>query len=295
MFYQNKFQNEETPAQTLLSCYTYAGGPEGKVARHCHSYYEISFIVKGKRYEILNDKRYEVGDLSLFFIPPLTIHGLNNITGVEDVVIQFDHQFLRNSSGMFDNRYILRPANGRGDYLQLDPSDEKCRILDSIRQYCRVRDMLADRDDDLPDEKIYVALIINSLCLQLISLMIRDGLLVVDVRGAAYSDIVTLNTLINEMLARPEKRISMQEASRAVGISYSHFSRLFEKTTGFKYSVFRNLLRIRQAEELLLTTSMPVSEVAAAIGIDTISYFTRLFKQINGVSPIAYRKKWKRP
>jgi AraC-like DNA-binding protein len=114
-----------------------------------------------------------------------------------------------------------------------------------------------------------------------------------EVRGILVG--ASWNTLINEMLARPEKRISMQEASRAVGMSYSHFSRLFEKTTGFKYSVFRNLLRIRQAEELLLTTSMPVSEVAAAIGIDTISYFTRLFKQINGVSPIAYRKKWKRP
>jgi AraC-like DNA-binding protein len=35
---------------------------------------------------------------------------------------------------------------------------------------------------------------------------------------------------------------------------------------------------------------MPVSEVAAAIGIDTLSYFTRLFKQINGIPPIAYRK-----
>ncbi|HEY8500090.1 MAG TPA: AraC family transcriptional regulator [Clostridia bacterium] len=292
MFFQNTFQNEEVPAHTLLSCHTYTDGPDGKVARHCHSYYEISYIIRGKRYEILNDKRYEVGDFSLFFIPPLAVHGLNNITDVEDVVIQFDHQFLRNSSSLFNNRYMLRAASGQGDYFQLEPSDEICRILDSIRRLCHIRDSFSDKNNDFPDEKIYISFNINSLCLQLISLMLRDGMLAIDVNSAAYSDIITLNSLINEILAHPEKKISMQEASRTVGMSYSHFSRFFEKLTGLNYTVFHNLLRIRQAEELLLTTSMPVSEVAAAIGIDTLSYFTRLFKQINGIPPIAYRKKY---
>jgi AraC-like DNA-binding protein len=292
MYYQNTFQQQEPPSQAHLSCYTYAGDPNGNVSRHCHSYYEISYIIRGKRYEILNNSRYEVGDNSLFFIPPLVVHNLNNITDVEDVVIQFDHQFLRNSSSLFENRYLIKPAKEQGAYFQLEPSDDICQIFKSIKQFCHMRDVLADKDDTFSNEKFCLALNINSLCLQLISLLLSEKKLMIDINGVTYSDIISLNPIINEILDHPEKPIRMQEASRTVGMSYSHFSRFFEKITGFHYANFNNLLRIHRAEELLLTTSLPISEVAAAIGIDTISYFTRLFKQINGEAPSSYRRKY---
>ncbi len=293
MYYQNTFQQQEPPSQAHLSCYTYTGDSHGNVSRHCHSYYEISYIIQGKRYEMLNNTRYEVGTNSLIFIPPLVIHNLHNITDVEDVVIQFDHQFLRNSSTLFDNRYLLKPMAEQGDYFQLEPSDDLCQILKSIKDFCHLRDTLANKDDSFLNEKFCLALNLNSLCLQLISLMLSKKKLVIDMNGATYSDIISLNPLINKILAHPEKQISMQEASHIVGMSYSHFSRFFEKITGFHYANFNNLLRINRAEELLLTTSMPISEVAAAIGIDTLSYFTKLFRQINGITPSSYRKKYK--
>lgn len=298
MNFQDTFQQSEQPSQTYLSCYTYTGDANSNYPRHCHSYYEISYIIRGKRYETLNDSRYEVGSNSLFFIPPLAIHNLSNKTDVEDVVIQFDHHFLRNSSILFDNRYIMKPTKGHEEYFQLEPSDNICQIFETIRHYCHMRDVINKQDiynknnDVYFKERFSIDLSLNSLCLQLITAMLKSEKLCIDMNGAAYSDIINLNPLISEILAHPEKPISMQAASRAVGMSYSHFSRFFEKVTGFHYTNFCNLLRIRHAEELLLTTSLPISEVAAAIGIDTISYFTKLFKQINGAAPSSYRKKY---
>lgn len=292
MNFQNTFQQLEQPSQTYLSCYTYTGDANNNYPRHCHSYYEISYMIRGKRYETLNNSRYEVGSNSLFFIPPLTIHNISNITDVEDVIIQFDHQFLRNSSILFDNRYVMKPTKSQGEYFQLEPSDNICQIFNAIRYQCHMRDLIIKKSDAFFKEKFSTDLNLNSLCIQLIATMLNEDKLYIELNGAAYSDIINLNPLISKILAHPEKPINMQAASRIVGMSYSHFSRFFEKATGFQYTNFCNLLRIRHAEELLITTSLPITEVAAAIGIDTISYFTRLFKQINGATPSSYRKKY---
>ena len=47
---------------------------------------------------------------------------------------------------------------------------------------------------------------------------------------------------------------------------------------------------ILKAKILLKGTELPLSEVAAAVGILDQSYFTRKFKQHEGVTPSLYRK-----
>lgn len=289
MNYQTTFQQAEQPSQTNLSCQSYIGSPSGGFPKHCHSYYELSYICQGRRYETLNHTRYEVSEHSLIFIPPLAIHGLQNQTAVEDVVIQFSQPFLRHTSALFNPNCRLHPVKEHGYFFQLNPQDELCRILDSIRQICNLR--RCNSDASLQD-KIQLDLKQHSLCINLISAMLENGLLTIDPNGASYSEIISLDPLIHELLQHPGEPLSMQKASHMAGLSYSHFSRVFTRITGFHYANFCNLLRIRQAEELLLTTSLSITEVAAAIGIDTLPYFTRLFKQINGESPSAYRKRY---
>ena len=290
MKYQTTFQQAEQPSQTHLSCGTYIGDSVGSYPKHCHSYYELSYIFHGQRYETINSTRYEVGDHSLFFIPPLAIHNINNHTEVEDLVIQFSHQFLRNSSVLFDKHSILKVHNNEEGYFQLDSSHNLCFILEQIKHFTLLKNATQTNANSSFQEKFRLDLKINSLCLDLISTLLADEMIEIDSDGANYSEIISLDPLINELLANPGKTINMQKASHMAGMSYSHFSRIFEKITGFHYTEFCNLLRIRQAEELLLTTSLPIAEVAAAIGIDTLSYFTRLFKKMNGSSPSSYRK-----
>jgi len=82
----------------------------------------------------------------------------------------------------------------------------------------------------------------------------------------------------------------MDTAARKSGLSYYTFSRHFKTATGFNYSEYCNMLRMQHAENLLINTNMPVSEVANAVGITTFSYFSRMFKDMNGMSPSAYRQ-----
>ncbi|MRZ57839.1 helix-turn-helix domain-containing protein, partial [Parabacteroides distasonis] len=45
-----------------------------------------------------------------------------------------------------------------------------------------------------------------------------------------------------------------------------------------------------EAKRMLTYTDLPVSEIAARLNYDTVSYFIRSFRQHAGQTPLAYRK-----
>ena len=55
-------------------------------------------------------------------------------------------------------------------------------------------------------------------------------------------------------------------------------------------SAYISAQRMRRAAELLHHKDMPVSAVAQAVGIQSLSQFTRMFRQVYGLPPGAYRK-----
>ncbi len=73
-------------------------------------------------------------------------------------------------------------------------------------------------------------------------------------------------------------------------MSEAHFFRLFKQEIGFSPVEYKNLLRVRKAEELLLDEECGVGEVADLLGFENACYFSRIFKKITGIPPIEYRK-----
>jgi len=78
--------------------------------------------------------------------------------------------------------------------------------------------------------------------------------------------------------------------ARAVGASEAHLQRSFRAVYGESLLGFVQGLRLRAARRLLATTDMPIHAVAAAVGFESQSYFTRLFAREVGVPPARYRR-----
>lgn len=87
--------------------------------------------------------------------------------------------------------------------------------------------------------------------------------------------------------------ISRSELAKLANVTPEHFSRVFHKETGHTYSAYVNLLRIRKSQQLMLTVSSQLSQIANILGYEESSYFSRKFKQIVGISPAAYKRKEK--
>lgn len=84
-------------------------------------------------------------------------------------------------------------------------------------------------------------------------------------------------------------------------ITVAELSKQFHVSRQILYSIFklefndtiRNFIlkkRLQKAQELLLTTQIPISDVAMGVGFTDYNYFIRFFKKRVGMSPLQYRK-----
>ena len=72
--------------------------------------------------------------------------------------------------------------------------------------------------------------------------------------------------------------------------SESTLSRTTLRLTGQSFSALLQRKRFDKAAELLETTMLPVSDIAAAVGYECQSFFYRRFQSIYGCSPASYRR-----
>lgn len=87
--------------------------------------------------------------------------------------------------------------------------------------------------------------------------------------------------------------LSVEQLAYEAELSPSYFRMLFKSFTGYSPLQYQNYVRIKRAQDLLNTGSFSVAEVAGMVGVQDVYYFSRLFKNVTGVSPSHMYKKAK--
>jgi AraC-like DNA-binding protein len=87
--------------------------------------------------------------------------------------------------------------------------------------------------------------------------------------------------------------LTLKELANHSGQSVSYYSRVFKEKTGQSPLNYFLQLKIKKACELLDQTELNIGQVAAELGYDDRYYFSRLFKKIQGIAPVIYRKQQK--
>lgn len=83
--------------------------------------------------------------------------------------------------------------------------------------------------------------------------------------------------------------LSLGKVAGAIHISPNYLSTLFKEKIGQNFSEYLADVRIRQAEKLLVTTDLSVTEIASRVGYQNINYFSMIFKKITNMSPSKYQ------
>jgi AraC family transcriptional regulator len=99
-----------------------------------------------------------------------------------------------------------------------------------------------------------------------------------------------LKVLTDYIEANLGNAISLAELASIAGMSQSQLVRAFRASTGntpIEYVVRR---RIKEARRLLVSTGVPVSEIAVGLGFADQSHFTRRFRVATGATPAQFRR-----
>ena len=95
--------------------------------------------------------------------------------------------------------------------------------------------------------------------------------------------------LIEKNIAEP---LSVPQIAAALGASQRQLERQFRQAMGCTVVQFGTLVRLQHARVLLISTQLPVREVATASGFNTLSHFAHAFGACFGRRPSDYRQGW---
>jgi YesN/AraC family two-component response regulator len=87
--------------------------------------------------------------------------------------------------------------------------------------------------------------------------------------------------------------LSLKDIAKEINVHKGYLSSVFKKEVGEPVSQYINRLRIKEAKELLSITDYSLLEISSMLGYNSQSYFTRVFKQIDGIGPKEFRVRYK--
>ena len=86
------------------------------------------------------------------------------------------------------------------------------------------------------------------------------------------------------------KKITLKSICRELHVNTSYFSYLFSHEMGQSFVEYLTGLRLEKAAVLLSGTDMSVLDISSSCGFESQSYFSKVFKARNGMTPMKYRK-----
>src|ERR1700722_764542 len=87
--------------------------------------------------------------------------------------------------------------------------------------------------------------------------------------------------------------IQVREASRICGMSESHFMSFFKRVTGLSFMKYLNHYRVERSQVLLVNTDEPMASISQEMGFCDQSYFGTVFRRLVGMTPAAYRRRFR--
>lgn len=87
-----------------------------------------------------------------------------------------------------------------------------------------------------------------------------------------------------------ENSVSLEDISRDFLMNKKYLSTFFKKETGKSFLEFVTFVKIERAKILLRRSGYKVNQVATILSFEDVAYFSRLFKEKTGMTPVVYAK-----
>jgi transcriptional regulator GlxA family with amidase domain len=109
------------------------------------------------------------------------------------------------------------------------------------------------------------------------------------IRREPPASAASLALLLEWLAGHVEEPLTLGDLARRAAVSPRTLTRRFRAQTGLAPLQWLLMARVRRAQELLETTSLPIETVAFQSGFENAGALRERFRRMLGVSPLAYR------
>ena len=272
------------PLQFL--CHLQYNKKNHSISAHYHSYIEIIYSIEGSNEIFLNDARstFSTGDLVL--INSRDVHSIVCGDGVY-LVLRFEPELLYGSpQSAIELKYVLPFVLNSFKHQTVFLKHE----LEKSVVPQRLFEIYEENKKKSYGYEIAVRTKINEIFLWFLRYWHKKNINI-DLNLAAHEGAAKrLQDVFEYVSKNYGSDISAADMAELCSMSYSYFSRTFKKIMKKSFSEYLTYVRISEAEKLLITSDMNITEIAMQVGFSTTSYFIQQFKNIKLVSPKQYRK-----
>lgn len=87
------------------------------------------------------------------------------------------------------------------------------------------------------------------------------------------------------------EKLTLKMLADHLGLTETYCSKYIKKNTGIAFVAYVNAVRVNNAQRLLLNTDCSVIEIVERTGFSSVQTFSRVFKELSGTTPTAYRNR----
>lgn len=255
---------------------------------HIHNYIEITYILEGSGFEVINGEIHKISAGSIMINMPYYVHDIYAENENSTLVFYICHislDVLYKEDYMFQNlkKLILENAQKPNNYMNLSESQREDFDILFFKIYNEYFG-----NDSFSDFKCYLHLtelliLFNRLHphqntdfkMDISSKKISDFLYIIN-KNYKYSD------------------FTLKKMEEIFNFNGQYISQMLKKHTGKTFVNLLNEYRLKEASYIIKSTKTPIKQVALYVGFDSYLNFFRAFKKYYHISPQKLRQSGKK-
>lgn len=239
--------------------------------RHGCKQYILIYCIDGEGWFCINHKTYKVTASHFFILPEKTGHkyGSNPSNPWTIYWVHFSGDLAEEYFSYLVGKRSLKPR-------LVIPSGERNQLFDEIVHYVS---MIHNTD----------AIIYANNCLYNYLASFKNS--VYTHLGPERRQTSTIDNCIELMKENLHRNLNLYEIAQMMGLSISYLSALFKEQihdSPYNYYIF---LKIQRACYLLKSSQLNIKAIATGLGYDDPYHFSRVFKNMMGLSPKQFRNR----
>lgn len=268
----------EGRSYNIWNCYSeYASSFNNRL--HFHDFYELSVIYEGSSGFLVNGNSFHMGKRSLHLVRPSDYH--RQQTGEGEHIRYYNLMF---SPDFISEELLAELEKGQKPLCASASGGDWEEILRLIN---RTYEAFLQEPEE-PMTRVLVRGCVELLCVYLLKNS-RDG-------NEPPMDIPqeSVRKAINFIRKNYRKKLTLEEAAAAAGLSPTYFSGVFHRTMGVSFSRYLTDYRLKEAKRYLSTGEFSVKQIAGICGFSSYPYFVTAFRERYGCPPGAWQKREKK-
>jgi len=273
------------PLDSLYVEYDRRKGHFSMSSSHMHSHYELYYLFEGQRVYFIKDRSYTIQAGDFVIIPSDVVHRTSD-SGIPDherMVLYFNDSYFK--------QYAPEEAE-----LLLSPFRSSRHIVKIAHQERRHMEqqfymMLREIQEQPPGYKLTVQHTAASMLIYVARRMFENETIPADDElSPTEAKMMEVAQYINAHFHEP---LTLEMLSSKFYLSESYLSRTFKKLTGFAFTEYVGMTRVKEAQKLLRETNKRITDISEEVGFGSFAHFQKVFKDMTSLSPRDYRSQFR--